>query len=277
MSSLRELLNKPGALGVFMILEIICFLLIIYANDRQGKIFHSFLDSAFGTVQETSLSFTDRLAYKKRFDSLQVRYVELLNQQEDVLFNTTPAIDSIHVDSIEEKHYAYRPAKVIANSFALKNNYLSLNKGSKHGIAPGMGVRSSDGLVGIVVAVNNYYARVVSLLHSRTMITAEIKGKKIIGSLTWGSNKPDIMYLKGVPKHYDIDNGDLVETSLSSRVFPAGIPIGEIVSHDAPAGSSTYQIEVKLNNDLKRVKDVYIIEHLHKDLINQLEEAYPDE
>lgn len=277
MFSLRSLLKRPGAVGIFIILQTICFLLIIYSNDRQGSLFFGLTNSMVGNIQEKRTNFTDRLAYKKRYDSLLVAHIALLNQQPTSLYSNQEELDSLMNDSLLIPEYYFRSAKVINNSFALNNNYLTLNKGSKQGVKAHMGVITNEGIVGIVVAVNNHFARVISILHGRSRITAEIKNKNLDGALTWDTKSPRYMYLEGVPSHYPIEIGDTVQTSSLSRIFPAGVPIGTIIEHNIPSGSSTHFIKVELSNDMRRLKEVYIVELLHKDEIEELEEQFPNE
>src|SRR5690606_31765606 len=54
-------------------------------------------------------------------------------------------------DSLQQPQYSYIQARVINNSVNQKNNYLTVNRGAKHGVKKGMGVISSTGIVGIVL------------------------------------------------------------------------------------------------------------------------------
>ena len=51
-------------------------------------------------------------------------------------------------------HYLFNSARVINNSVFKRNNFLTLNKGSKDGIKIGQGVVINDGIVGIVKSVS---------------------------------------------------------------------------------------------------------------------------
>src|SRR5690606_17832115 len=52
-------------------------------------------------------------------------------------------------DTLQEAEYTYIEARVINNSVNQKNNYLTVDRGARHGIKKGMGVISSQGIVGI--------------------------------------------------------------------------------------------------------------------------------
>lgn len=272
MFSLRNLLNRPGAVGIFIILQTISFFLMIYGNDRQGAIFFSSTDSFFGSLQQSSSNFQDRLSYRAKYDSLLQVHADLLKEQPNALFDNRVQIDSTHGDSAYLNKYLFYPAKIIKNSITVKNNYLVINKGSKHRLRPQMGViDDKKGIVGIVVAVNTYYARVISILHTRVRITAQIRSSEAPGSLRWDTQDPKYFYLEGIPSHVEVLLGDIVETSELSRLFPPGITIGTIVEKSVPPGSSTYRIKVELINDLSSVKEVLIVDHLHEPLISEIE------
>ena len=55
---------------------------------------------------------------------------------------------------LSDSIYYYIPAKVINQSLRNTQNYLTIDKGSNHGIEVGMGVISSDGVVGRVKIVS---------------------------------------------------------------------------------------------------------------------------
>ena len=74
-------------------------------------------------------------------------------------------LQSIRYRYVYKQQYEYIVAKVINNSVNRSNNYLTINRGSKQGIAKGMGVICSAGIVGKVVFVPDHLAVVQSLLN----------------------------------------------------------------------------------------------------------------
>jgi rod shape-determining protein MreC len=134
-----------------------------------------------------------------------------------------------------------------------------------------MGVIEDDGLVSMVVAVSRHYARAISLLHSRLRITVEIKNKELPGALIWEGGDPRYLYLEGIPSHYNLSIGDTIQTSPLSRLFPSGITVGTISEFAVPPGRSTYEIKIRLQNDLRKTRQVYVIDHKHLEEIEALE------
>src|SRR5215217_6634992 len=88
--------------------------------------------------------------------------------------------------------YTYLSARVIKNSITLRNNVITINKGSADGIAPDMAVISpGQGVVGFVMDVSEHLATVRSLLHKDTKISVTQKKSNALGILVWGIGNAD--------------------------------------------------------------------------------------
>jgi rod shape-determining protein MreC len=239
--------------------------------------FFSSANRFLGNIEQTRSDFRDRLDYKQRYDSLLQTHTNLLNKQPGSFFQNQIIVDSLLRDSSYLQLYELYPADVIKNDFTQKNNLITLNKGRKHGLRPHMGVIEDDGLVGVVVAVSKHYARAISLLHYRLRITVEVKGKDLPGALVWKGNHPNYLYMEGVPAHYDLSVGDTIQTSQLSRLFPPDLIVGTISELRVPPGSSSYEIQVKLQNDLRKTRQVYVVDNKHLEEIEELEAQTADE
>ena len=164
-------------------------------------------------------------------------------------------------DSIRKQQYIYIVARVVNNSIHQQNNYLIINRGSKHGIRKGMGVTGPDGIVGIVRDVTENFARVQSVLHSESRFSASVDGG--IGSLVWdeGSLNSKIAILKDIPSHVKVKPNDPVTTSGYS-LFPIGIQIGHVKRVGLKGGNSFLDIEVVLSTDFSSLQYVYVINNV---------------
>jgi len=163
-------------------------------------------------------------------------------------------------DTLLEPQYSYIEARVINNSVNQKNNYLTVNRGSRHGIKKGMGVISSNGVVGIVLNVSPNFSTIQSLLHSDTRISASLSKSEAFGSLVWGQNAIDPQYavLRDIPNHVEVEKGEQVVTSGYS-LFPPGIIVGQVEETGITSGSSFLDIRIKLNNDFSTLRYIYIV------------------
>ena len=142
-----------------------------------------------------------------------------------------------------------------------KNNYLTINRGTKHGITKGMGVTSAKGIVGIIFNVNENFSTIRSLLHSETKVSANVNGS--IGSLVWGEGNydPRFAYLKDIQSHLNIKKGNRVFTSEFS-MFPQGTTIGYVAETRTKEGDSSLDIKIKLDTDFATLGYVYVINNI---------------
>lgn len=254
MKNVIYLLLKYSAHFLFIILEVVCFYLIINYNQTQKDIFLN-STNVFATQLNNRIDRAQEyLRLEEVNDSLQLQNGKLIKQ-----FINSPQLNLSSVDSIflEERQYELIPTKICNSSFHLKNNYVTLCDGSTKAIKKDMGVFTLNGIVGQVTAVSENYAKVMSILHTRSRVSASIKNINAYGNLRWPGNSPLEMALEGIPKHIDIEIGDTIITSGFSTVFPKGIEIGRIKSLQKV--NNDYRIKIQLFNDPTKWDIMYVI------------------
>jgi rod shape-determining protein MreC len=166
------------------------------------------------------------------------------------------------VDSALEATFKLKGARVVANSLRFSQNYLTLNKGSKDGIKPGMGVFNSQGAVGRVKSVSENYAVAFSMLNTSLLISAKIKSTEVFGSVQWDGGNASEVQLLYVPRHVKASKGDAVVTSGFNAVFPEGILIGQISRVEVNKKDPNYlALTVKLSTDFTKLTYVYLVEN----------------
>ena len=162
---------------------------------------------------------------------------------------------------------------MVNNSVNRYNNYLTLNRGNKHGITSNSGVINGSGIVGIVQKTSTNYAAVMSILHRSTKISAKLKKGDYFGSLTWKGENAQEMNLEAIPKHAEVEIGDTITTSGFSSMFPKGLMIGIVESADLVNGSNFYDIKIKLSCDMNNISHVFIVTNLMREEQETLEAA----
>jgi rod shape-determining protein MreC len=201
----------------------------------------------FGLVQEN-----EKLAGENaRLNALLVKSQQTLEKM---------AMDTVPIPEMLDQ-YKFIVAKVINNSVARPNNYITLNKGALDGIKPGMGIISPQGVVGRVMVCSEHFSTATSLLHSKMLISAEISRIHASGSLKWGGNNPDKANLEFVARHLKPKVGDTVRTSEYSNILPEGIHVGVIRKIQLKDDATFYNIEVDLATDFSSLNFVYVIEN----------------
>lgn len=234
--------------------------MMVNNNSYQRASVLNSSNQVIGTIYERVNELRSYLVLGKTNDSLAAENARLKNLLKSSFFSDSIKKVSVN-DTILKQQYTYTVARVINNSIRQKNNYITINRGKKHGIQKGMGVTTSTGIVGIVLNVSENFSTIRSLLHSETKISASVNGN--IGSLIWGEGNNDsrVAILKDIQGHLIIKKGSRVTTSEFS-LFPQGTNIGVVSRTGFKSGDSSLDIEVKLDTDFSALQYVYVINNL---------------
>jgi len=277
MRSLFRYLLKNYGLFLFIVLEVISFVLIFNYNDFQKARYLNSSNRITGSIYNSFNSVVNyfelaRINSQLAKENAKLRTV-IKSQPRfagvpDSLYSTLKGADST---------YNFISARVINNSVNKTFNYITLNKGSKDGIKPDQGIISSEGIVGVVTNVSKSYALGLSVLNQRWGVSAKLKKSGFFGSLLWNGDDFRYASLMEIPFHVMLAIGDTVVTSGYSSIFPEGIMVGTIDSFEQPSGENYYDIKVKLSTDFKKLSYVEVIQNLDKEEINKLENIATDD
>lgn len=261
-----------GGVFLFLFLEVVSFYLVVSFNKKHNQIYLSTANSVTGTAYDRYDAVTDYFSLKQQIQDLQAENAMLRNRLGIARYENIPRVDTVALgDSLKQKFLAV-PAKVISNFYANSNNMLTINRGKNHGVAPDQGVIDARGIVGITRQVSNNYATVMSLFHDQTRISARIKRTDSFGSLEWDGRTLGYMQLKAIPQHDSVSVGDTVMTSGYAHHFPPDIVIGVVEESELEQGSNFYTVKVKLINDLRKVRHVYVLRNEMLDEIRSIEQ-----
>ncbi len=276
MRGIIQFILRYNGFFLFLILEVICFFLIIRFNESQNRIYFSSANFFTGLAYDKYYNFKQYVNLSGVADSLAKENAIIYEQLERSKFNNKVLIDTALAKNIIQK-YTYTPARVINNTTQLHNNYITLDRGAKHGIKPHSGVIGENGLVGIITNTSKYYSLAISLLHRQTKISVKIRRNNELGSLVWAGTDARFMSLEAVPNYVPIVEGDTIETSGYSSIFPEGLTIGLIDTFWINPGSSFYHIDVRLNNNLRNIQYTQIVRNLFQEEQMTLEEQGKNE
>lgn len=276
MRSLIRYLLKNHAFVLFALLETLALVMVFNYNSFQKAKYLNSANKISGTVYNMAQSVTGYFGLTKinrelAEENARLRTI-LLNQS--VMITETDSL--LQFPFLTDSVLKFTHAQVINNSVNRPFNYITLNKGSKHGIKPDQGIISAGGIVGVVAQVSESYAMGLSVLNRRWSISARLKDTGYFGSLIYQGDDYRYAYLTEIPLHVQIAKGDTVVTSGFSSIFPEGILIGTINDISRPDGENYYSIQVKLAVDFKSVSHVEVVENLDKQEIDELENILRD-
>lgn len=246
----------------FFILFILLFgvsLILLFSNNNYHKA--AYINSAnnvSGRVLEAESEVTDYFALKKANELLAEENARLRSQSRSA-YEIANKRFFVKDDTIHLLKYTYTAAKVINNSTDRRNNYITLNKGSLHGIRPQMAVISPNGIVGVVKDVSQNYATVLSLLHKAVRVSAKLQKTDNFGSLAWDGTNPDYAYLRDIAIYVKLKQGDTIVTTSFSDIFPEGIMVGTVDKLEEKSNDAFHLIRVKLSTNFSSLTHVYVI------------------
>ncbi len=252
MQNILFLFARFGTSITFLFFMVISLTLIVNYNNTQKSIFINSSNFYVNKLDSKVRKWQEYLSLQEVNDSLSIFNAQLM----EVFINLETTV-SVPEDSTLQ--YKLIPAKIIRNSYHLKNNHITLNIGSVDGVKKDMGVISENGIVGIVREVSDHFSHVISILNNQTRISCTVKPYSYPGNLVWKSFDPHFMTLEAIPKHVNISIGDTVITNGYSTIFPAQLSVGTISEYRVVSGSSNYIIKVKLTNNVPNIKVGYVI------------------
>lgn len=255
-----QFLYRVRAFFLFAFLEILAMWMIVANNSPQGAAFFNSSNEVVGWALKQQ---ADIIQFFSLVDANAALVDENARLKQELLeLQVRPDSMPLVIDSALEATFELKGARVVGNSLRFSQNYLNLDKGSKDGIKPGMGVFNSQGIVGRVKSVSENYAVAFSVLNTNLLISAKIKSSDVFGSVRWdGSNTSEVQLLY-VPRHVKASKGDTVISSGFNAVFPEGILIGKILKVEVNKTDPNYlALTVKLSTDFSKLNYVYLVEN----------------
>lgn len=270
MRSLFRFLLRNYFLMMFLILEAISLVLIVSLNDYQRVTFFNSSNNFAGTIYERFSNLDDYFSLGRTNARLAAENASLRKQLQMRIMNQENYPIN-RPDTVEAPAYIFTSAKVISNSVNKQFNYITINKGSRHGIKPDMGIINADGVVGVITNVSQNYSTGLSLLNKRLLIPAKITTNNYFGSLVWDGEHYNTADLKEIPFHVIVNVGDTVVTSGYSNIFPDGMMIGIIKKFGVVSGTNFYDIKVELSTNFKTLKYVEVVQNTKRAELIKLE------
>ena len=274
MYNLIRFLVRYHALFLFILLEIVCAFIIIQNNNYQKSSYLNSANVVTGSLFQLKHNATSYFRLRDVNDSLMHENALLRNQLMNAVKDDGIRRYTIY-DSLDDNYrqvFTYTEAYVINNSINKATNFFFIDRGTKHGIEPEMGVITLNGVVGVIVGVSNNNAVAMSLLHRNLSISAMLEKQQVFGHISWDGQSTQHVILSEIPHYIEVEAGDQIITSGYSNLFPKGISIGYVESTKTLKGTNFQEIVVRLNNDFHSLSYVYVVENMMIEEIHQLEE-----
>lgn len=277
MRNLINFLIQYSVVFLFLLLEIISFTLIVKNQGYQKSVFLTSSNSVVSGLYQVSNSVFEFFKLSAANERLSEENAALINEIIDLqnrLSTYAPhKEDSLHFKIPAEMEYKLISAKVINNSTDKIQNYITINKGTRDGIKPDMGVISEEGVVGIVKTVSPKFSVIIPILNQNIKINSKFKKSNYSGPLVWNGKDYRYAKLTDIARHVEFSLGDSLITSGFTSTFPEGIPVGTIEDFNIKESEPYYNIQVKLAVNFRTLSHVKIINYLNYEEQRSLEKA----
>lgn len=265
MRNLLAFLAKYNHWFVFILLEVICFVLLFRFNNFQGSVYFSSANSVAGKVYEYNSSVTTFFNMSQSNKKLSERNL-ILEQQVRALtqYIATHHGDSLAMEQCQKQALAgfkLIPAKVIQSTINREDNLITIDKGKADGIHEDMGVACGTGVVGVVYMASDHYSIVLPVINVNSNISVMIRKRGYFGFLHWKGTPSDIAYVDDVPRHARFALGDYVVTNGYSSIFPPGIMVGKILHVFNSSDGLSYRVQLRLSTDFGKLRHVCVIDN----------------
>lgn len=263
MRNLIDFLTRHNHWFLFILLEVLSFVLLFHYNSYQGSVWFSSANAVSGKVFEWNASVTQYFSLVDVNKTLTERNIYLERQVEQLTEQLEKAgWDSTEIERMQTsvlKDCNTIPAKVVSCSLNKLNNFITIDKGYADGVRKDMGVVCGTGVVGIVYLVSEHYSVLIPVLSSVSNISCTIRSRGYFGYLHWKGGSPEEAYIDDIPRHARFKLGDVIVTSGYSSVFPPGIVVGKIKHVYNSANGLSYRLKITLSTDFGRLRDVCVI------------------
>lgn len=262
MLSLLEFLSRNRNFIVFVLLEVFCFWLISRSNTYWGATYFNTSNYYVAKVLSVSNSVRDYTNLRDENRNLVEENVKLnqlvtqLRQQ-----NTQGAPAGYYADSVYASRFKFTVGKVIKSELYHADNYITIDKGTKDGIRPGMGVISPTGIVGRVRSCSENFSVVTSILHSQFMVSTRLTSNNEIGTAQWAGISTETIELSDISRYKPVQVGDTAVTSNFNSVFPPDIMVGTVKDVQVRADQTFFDIQLNLSTDFRNLSYVYVVEN----------------
>ena len=274
MGFLLRLFSKNGFFLFFIFLQLIALVLIFTRNSMQ----QSWIAAQTAAVNSWVSGYIDEGASYLKLKQVNEQLVAQNKQLMEELYGKekgqNPVFRRVHDTVGGGQIYTFVDGDIVFNSINRKDNYFTINRGKRDGVATKMGVIAPKGIAGIVVNTTDSYALVQSVLSvNKIKISAALKKSGYFGTLTWRGDNSRIMHLSDIPKYVPLKVGDTVTTDGKSALFPEGIMVGTVAGYEVDSKTGFWDISVELSEKMGQLSKIYVVKNLRKAEVQKIQDT----
>ena len=266
---LSNVWNQFKEYVVLVILVIISLSLLTQNNNPQVQKVRAVAFGSFATVTSVFYDLFNITQLKNENSALRQVNAELMMQlsmlrEQGILNRELKGMLELK-DTIS---FPLIPATIVSKSLSITQNTITINKGIREGIKPGMPVLSYRGLVGIIQSCSENFSIARTIKNVDLKLTVKNEKNRLNGIMKWDGEK---LVIVDVPRTFDFDLGDRIITSEISSIIPVPIPVGIVSNIEEEKTGILNLIHIKPFEEVLSVENVFILMMLGNVEKNNLE------
>jgi rod shape-determining protein MreC len=266
---LSNVWNQFKEYVVLVILVILSLSLLTQNNNPQVQKVRAVAFGSFATITSVFYDLFNITQLKNENSALRQVNAELMMQlsmlrEQGILNRELKGMLELK-DTIS---FPLIPATIVSKSLSITQNTVTINKGIREGIKPGMPVLSYRGLVGIIQSCSENFSIARTIKNVDLKLTVKNEKNRLNGIMKWDGEK---LVIVDVPRTFDFDLGDRIITSEISSIIPVPIPVGIVSNIEEEKTGILNLIHIKPFEEVLSVENVFILMMLGNVEKNNLE------
>jgi len=246
----------------------------LMALDHRGQWLDSIRQTATGMIEPVyhlvDLPFTASSWLRDHFASrreVNTRLAELewerlitqtrLNRMAELEAENTEL--RAMLDARERADAEYIPASLLRVQLDPHSHRILVNRGRVHGVENRQAVVDSGGVLGQVTTVYRNSAEITLISDPNHAIPVTIH-RTGVRTIAYGNGSTKNLSLPDLPANADIEPGDQILTSGLDGLFPAGLPVGEVISVQTDAGRAFAEARARPLARIDRSRHVLLLD-----------------
>ncbi len=228
---------------------------IVYMTSKPIEVIFNFGKKWVITTYDSYIDLKDA-----KYDAVILKKENMeLKTQLNILASTSTENERLRklLDFKDKSQFKLLSCEVIQAdpSFLYKN--LRINRGKNDGVQYGMGILTTQGVVGVVIRVYNTFSDILLLTDPNSNMDVIVARNRRRGILQGGLSFA--MQFKYFERGNNLLIGDEIVTSGLTGAFPSGIPIGKVVKINSSQDNVAQIVEVEPIIDFSDLKEALVL------------------
>lgn len=242
---------------------------------KQG--FESLFYSFTAGIRDTTVEYLNLLHIKKMNADIQLKNSQLEVRQsrfEEVLIENQRLKKLLEFKETNKMQLI--AAQIVGGDLFKDHKTITINKGLQHGLKPGMGVVTLQGVIGYVFRPEKWSSQIMLIEDRYAVVDAVVQRTRAHG-IVEGKGHTGCA-LKYVERSEDVQVGDVVVTGGLDNIFPKGFPVAVVRNVESKRSSVSLKVDLDPIVDPAKVEEVFVIANaLDQDVNNQFFGEIPAE